>query len=112
MPIVIGCQSPPRLIVEAKMKSDHAHRNANSDTVTIEFRLTGSTMERKVRHVPAPSIFAADMSSSGMPAMNAVLGKQQIETPFSAVKVKVSDDPDLGSHGAALFGLEKARKRG
>ncbi|MCX5793190.1 MAG: ROK family protein [Elusimicrobia bacterium] len=46
-----------------------------------------------------------------MPAMNAVLGKQQIETPFSEVKIKVSDDPDLGSHGAALFGLERARKR-
>ena len=41
------------------MKSDQAHRNANSDTVTIALRLTGRTIDRNVRHGPAPSIFAA-----------------------------------------------------
>jgi len=45
-----------------------------------------------------------------LPAMNNVLGHQQIKTPFTRVKVKVSDNADLGSHGAALFGLEKALK--
>jgi glucokinase len=45
-----------------------------------------------------------------MPAMRAVLGSQQIATPFARVMVKVSDNSDLGSHGAALFGLEKALK--
>ena len=45
-----------------------------------------------------------------LPAMNKVLGDQQICTPFSRVKIKVSDNADLGSHGAALFGLEKALK--
>ena len=54
------------------MKSDQAHRKVNSDTVTTALRLTGRTIDRKVRHGPAPSIFAADISSSGMPAMNAV----------------------------------------
>lgn len=46
-----------------------------------------------------------------LPAMNAVLGNQQIDTPFAKVRVKVADNPDLGSYGAALFGLEKAAKR-
>jgi glucokinase len=45
-----------------------------------------------------------------MPAMNKVLGAQQIKTPFSKVRIKVSDDADLGSHGAALFGLDRALK--
>lgn len=45
-----------------------------------------------------------------MPAMMKVLGEQQIKTPFEKVKVRISDDADLGSHGAALFGLEKALK--
>ena len=48
------------------MKSDHAQRNANSDTVTIELRLTGSTTERNVRQADAPSILAAWMSSLGI----------------------------------------------
>jgi len=47
-----------------------------------------------------------------MPALKAVLADQQIETPFERASVKVSDNPDLGSHGAALFGLAKAKKRG
>src|SRR5690625_3453194 len=72
MPKVIGMRSPFRLRVEAKMMSDHAHRNANSDTVRIELRLTGSTMEWKTRHVLAPSTFAAWMMSLGMPDMKAV----------------------------------------
>ncbi|MCM2266874.1 MAG: ROK family protein [Elusimicrobiales bacterium] len=44
------------------------------------------------------------------PAMEKVLRSQQIKTPFNRVKIKVSEDADLGSHGAALFGLEKALK--
>ncbi len=47
-----------------------------------------------------------------MPAMEKVLHTQQIKTPFTRVKIKVSDDADLGSHGAALFGLERALKQG
>lgn len=45
-----------------------------------------------------------------LPAMNKVLRAQQITTPFSRVKIRISDNADLGSHGAALFGLEKALK--
>ncbi len=45
-----------------------------------------------------------------MPEMEKVLRHQQIKTPFSRVKIKVSDNADLGSHGAALFGMEKALK--
>lgn len=45
-----------------------------------------------------------------MPAMRKVLADQQIKTPFARVKIKISDDADLGSHGAALFGLERALK--
>src|SRR5690625_7825341 len=69
---VIGMRSPLRLRVEAKMKSDHAHRNANSETVTTELRLIGRMIERKMRHVPAPSIVAAWTISRGMPAKKAV----------------------------------------
>src|SRR6478609_1404176 len=72
MPIVMGWKSPPRLSVDAKMKSDHAQRNVNSETVTTELRLTGMITDRKVRQADAPSIFAALISSSGMPAMKAV----------------------------------------
>jgi hypothetical protein len=39
-----------------------------------------------------------------------ILRKQQIKTPFVKVKVKISEDADLGSHGAAMFGLERALK--
>lgn len=45
-----------------------------------------------------------------LPAMEKVLRSQQIKTPFTKVKVKISEDADLGSHGAALFGLERALK--
>lgn len=45
-----------------------------------------------------------------MPALEKVLKVQQISTPFKKVKVRISDDADLGSHGAALFGLERALK--
>ena len=57
---------------EANTKSDHAHRNANSDTVMRELRLTGSTTDQNVRTTPAPSVRAACSSSSGMPDMNVV----------------------------------------
>ncbi len=45
-----------------------------------------------------------------MPAMQKVLNHQQIKTPFQKVKIRISDDADLGSHGAALFGLEHGLK--
>ena len=45
-----------------------------------------------------------------MPELQKVLRRQQIKTPFVKVKIKVSDNADLGSHGAALFGMEKALK--
>lgn len=47
-----------------------------------------------------------------LPAMRKALSGQQIKTPFARVKIRISDDADLGSHGAALFGLEKALKAG
>lgn len=45
-----------------------------------------------------------------MPALRKALSGQQIKTPFARVKIRISDDADLGSHGAALFGLERALK--
>ena len=45
-----------------------------------------------------------------LPAMKKVLREQQLKTPFSRVKIRISDDADLGSHGAALFGLDRALK--
>lgn len=45
-----------------------------------------------------------------LPAMRRELECQQIKTPFTKVRIRISDDADLGSHGAALFGLEKALK--
>lgn len=45
-----------------------------------------------------------------MPSLRKALCGQQIKTPFERVKIKLSDDADLGSHGAALFGLERALK--
>jgi len=45
-----------------------------------------------------------------MPALLKALCGQQIKTPFEKVKIRISDDADLGSHGAALFGLERALK--
>lgn len=45
-----------------------------------------------------------------MPSLRKALTGQQIRTPFERVKIKISDDADLGSHGAALFGLERALK--
>ena len=67
------------------MKSDHAHRNANSDTVTTELRLTGSTIDRKVRHdARAVDLAPPTISSSGMPVMNAV----KISTPNGTASVE------------------------
>lgn len=45
-----------------------------------------------------------------MPALRGALCGQQISTPFKKVSLRISDDADLGSHGAALFGLERALK--
>lgn len=45
-----------------------------------------------------------------LPSLRKALCGQQIKTPFARVKIKISDDADLGSHGAALFGLERALK--
>ena len=39
--------------------------------MTTALRLTGMTIDQKVRSGPAPSVFAACISSSGMPDMNA-----------------------------------------
>jgi len=45
-----------------------------------------------------------------LPAMQKVLDDQQIKTPFQKVKIRISDSADLGSYGAALFGLEHGLK--
>ena len=68
----------------ANRKSDHAHRNANSETVTTAFRLTGTTIDRKVRIAPAPSMRAACSSSLGIRDMNAV----KISTPNGTAMVE------------------------
>ncbi len=52
--------------------------------MTTELRLTGSTIDRNVRHGPAPSILAAEISSSGMPDMKAV----KISTPNGTARVE------------------------
>lgn len=41
-----------------------------------------------------------------LPSMLEVFKNQPISTPFESVKVKVSDNPELGSIGAALYGIE------
>jgi len=43
-----------------------------------------------------------------MPYVREVMKNQAIATPFSRVKIKASDNPELGSLGAALFGLSRA----
>jgi len=45
-----------------------------------------------------------------LPALKKVLNTQQICTPFKKVKIRISDNADLGSYGAALFGLERGLK--
>jgi glucokinase len=45
-----------------------------------------------------------------LPSMLKVLKDQQIKTPFEKVKIRISDSADLGSYGAALFGLEHGLK--
>lgn len=45
-----------------------------------------------------------------LPAMCKILRSQQIKTPFVKVKVRLSEDADLGAYGAAMFGLERALK--
>lgn len=42
-----------------------------------------------------------------LPALKKGLASYSIKTPLKAVKIKVSDNPDLGSYGAALFAMEK-----
>ena len=78
------CRSPPLFRVEANTKSDHAQRNANSETVTTALRDSGMTTEEKTRIEPAPSIRAADTSSPGIPDMNAV----KISTPNGTASVE------------------------
>src|SRR3954453_15838501 len=71
--MVIGRDVPPsRSRVDAKRKSDQAHRNENRPTVTAELRAIGRTIEMKVRQYDAPSIWAAWRMSSGMLDMKAV----------------------------------------
>ena len=50
----------------------------------MALRLTGRTIDQKVRSGPAPSIRAACISSSGMPDMNAV----KISTPNGTAMVE------------------------
>src|SRR5690625_6658167 len=105
MPSVIGMRSPLRLRVEAKMKSDHAHRKANRETVTIELRLIGRMIERKIRQVPAPSIRAACIISLGMPAMKAV----NSSTPKGRSEEHTSELQSRG-HLVCRLLLEKKQK--
>ncbi|GAB4028274.1 MAG: ROK family protein [Elusimicrobiota bacterium] len=42
-----------------------------------------------------------------LPALKKGLACYSIRTPLKAVKIKVSENPDLGSYGAALFAMEK-----
>src|SRR5450759_4436406 len=73
MPMVMGRRLPPsRSSVEAKRKSDQAHRKANNATVIAEFREMGRTTDRNVRQCEAPSSWAACSSASGIPRMKAV----------------------------------------
>lgn len=46
-----------------------------------------------------------------MPALQQVLGAQQIKTPFTALKLLVSQNPDIGGTGAALYAIHQARKK-
>lgn len=45
-----------------------------------------------------------------MPALQAVFAQQQIKTPFEQVKLLVSQNPNIGGIGAALFALHHAAK--
>ena len=40
-----------------------------------------------------------------LPAMENVLHHQQIQTPFKKLKLMVSQDPDIGGVGAAMYAL-------
>jgi len=44
-----------------------------------------------------------------LPSMLEVFKGQSISTPFEKVQIKASDNPELGSIGSALFGLEHLR---
>ena len=70
MPRVTGRTVSVVVSVRAKRKSLQVKRNVKSAAVIKAFVLTGSTTERKVRSLPAPSARAASMISLGMFCMN------------------------------------------
>ena len=59
--------------------------NANRPTVIREFRLIGTTIDRKARTSPAPSTRAASTSDGGMPSMNDRMIKIPNGTPAGGV---------------------------
>src|SRR5262245_57022707 len=61
----------PFRIVRAKMKSPQPARNANTETVMMAERASGSTIMRNVCHSDAPSTRAAYISSLGRLKKNA-----------------------------------------
>src|SRR5215510_12295679 len=61
----------PLRMVRAKMKSPQPARNANTETVMMAERASGSTMMRNVCHSDAPSTRAAYISSLGRLKKNA-----------------------------------------
>ena len=44
-----------------------------------------------------------------MPALKQVLGSQQIQTPFQKLKLLISQNPNIGGVGAALYAIYKAQ---
>lgn len=62
---------------------------------------------------PGCVVLTGGVSRAGkwfLPSLMKVLKFQQIKTPFEKVKIKIAGDPDIGAHGAALFGLERTLK--
>ncbi len=45
-----------------------------------------------------------------MPALKQVLNNQQIKTPFQKLKLSVSQNPDIGGVGAALYAIYRAQQ--
>ena len=45
-----------------------------------------------------------------MPALKRVFDAQQIKTPFKRLKLLVSQNPDIGGVGAAMYAIYRAQK--
>ena len=71
MPRVTGVRLVPVVSVSANRKSLQLNRKANRPAVMTALRLTGSTIDTKVRTKPAPSTRAASTISPGSDTMNA-----------------------------------------